>query len=71
MSNRESTTANVEVRLARAQKTTDEARAVIDAERNALRAKTAQLRAQRLAKGAAEGASMPDKKPVKRKRQKA
>jgi hypothetical protein len=40
MSSRERTTANEEAKLLKAQKTTDEAKAVVAAERDATRAKT-------------------------------
>ena len=56
---------SAETRDTKAQKTTDEANAVIAAERQALRAKTERLKALRLAQEGATGFSELDKKPAK------
>jgi hypothetical protein len=50
LSKSERTRANLEAKLFKAQKTTDEAKTVVEAERDATRAKTARLKAERLAK---------------------
>ena len=51
-----------EERFDRARKTNDEARSIIDLERDAMRKKTAQLRTLRLAKEAEAGLTLIDKK---------
>jgi hypothetical protein len=63
----EETRQNVEARLAKAQKTTDDASAIIQAELEAARAKTARLREERLAKEAREAASELNRKPRRKK----
>jgi hypothetical protein len=55
-----------EAKFDKAQKTTDEAKGVVDTELQATRKKTALLRQERLAKEAAEGVSDLDKKPGKK-----
>ena len=55
-------------RIDRATRTTNEARAVIDAEGQAHRAKTARLKAERLAKEEAEAPPPPEAKPARKKR---
>jgi hypothetical protein len=57
-----------EERFDRARKTNDEAMAIIDIERDALRKKTARLKKLRLAREAEEGTTLIDKKPPARKR---
>ena len=60
-----------EERFDKAQKTTNEARAQIDSDLQAVRKKTSRLRALRLAKDAAEQKTEIDKKPAARKRKPA
>ena len=57
-----------EERFDRARRTNDEARSIIDLERDAMRKKTARLRKLRLEKEAAEGVTVLDKKPAAKKR---
>ncbi len=55
-----------EERFDRARKTNEEARSIIDLERDATRKKTAQLRKLRLEKEAEAGLAVIDKKPAKK-----
>ncbi len=55
-----------EERFDRARKTNEEARSIIDLERDATRKKTAQLRKLRLEKEAEAGLTALDKKPAKK-----
>ena len=59
-----------EERFNKAKRTTDEAKATSDAILEATRKKTARLKAERLAKQAAEGVSELDSKPAKKPRSK-
>ena len=56
-----------EERFNKAKRATDEAKATSEADLAATRKKTARLRAERLAKEAAEGATEIDKKPAVKK----
>ena len=56
-----------EERFNKAKRTTDEAKASADAALTATRKKTARLKAERLAKEAAEGVAEIDKKPRSKK----
>jgi hypothetical protein len=58
---------SAEAKFARTQ---SESKSVVDAERDATRAKTARLKAERLAKTAAEGTTILDRKPSKKARPK-
>ncbi len=60
-----------EERFDRARKTTEEARSIIDIEHDALRKKTARLRALRLAKEAEDSVAPIAKKPAAKKPKKA
>ena len=60
-----------EERFGRAKKTTEEARSIIDLEHDAMRKKTARLRALRLAKEADDRATLIEKKPAAKKPKKA
>jgi hypothetical protein len=57
-----------EERFDRATRTNNEARAIIELERDALRKKTARLRKLRLAKEAEAGITVIDKKPAPKKK---
>jgi len=56
-----------EARFSKAQKTTEEAAAIVGADLDAARAKTTRLRDERLAKEAREGISELDKKSNRKK----
>jgi hypothetical protein len=60
-----------EERFGRAKKTTEEARSIIDLEHDAMRKKTARLRALRLAKEEDDRAALAEKKPAAKKPKKA
>lgn len=55
-----------EERFDRARKTNDEARSIIEIERDAMRKKTARLRKLRLAKEAEDGLTVIDKPPARK-----
>jgi hypothetical protein len=57
-----------EERFDRASRTNNEARAIIELEREAMRKKTARLRKLRLAKEAEDGITVIDKKPAAKKK---
>ena len=57
-----------EERFDRASRTNNEARAIIELERDALRKKTARLKKLRLAKEAEAGIAVIDKKPAAKKK---
>jgi len=59
-----------EERFDRARRTNDEARSIIDLERDAMRKKTARLRKLRLEKEAEAGITVIDKKPAAKKARK-